>query len=183
MPDHGTLSGYLHLPCHDEPACPAAPSCSGVHRANQKRYRALRPGRHPDPSTKLTVDAEPSRRHIAMLRSQGVGWVTIERLTKIENRTLRAIANGRKRVYPATEAKILSVHVYSARGSTLVPAKRFRRLVRELQREMGWTRRRIMAEAGLSHGVGYGEWVSARAAHAVYALAFRHLPEPPGNPW
>lgn len=91
---HGTPSGYQHG-CHGRDSCPRDDdgiSCADASLAEERRRRreAGRPEQRP------LVDAQPTRDHVAFLRSRGMGIVSIARAAGVSKTGLRALVYGRE---------------------------------------------------------------------------------------
>lgn len=119
--------------------CRAANSTYAKRRRRQVGYGRWAP----------LVDAEPSRRHIEMLKASGVGTRRLEETTGVSRSALRKISLGTtKRVTRETAAAILATPPRPAPGSTISGMGAARRLqalaaagwsCSELARRLGWS--------------------------------------------
>lgn len=149
MRAHGTHVCYVHGP--GPGSSPEGCRCEPCRKANATYQRARAAQTAPP-----YVGAERSRRHIAHLRTQGVGLKTIARLSGVSNGALTKLVYGdpttgrppSKRVRPATEKAILGVTAARADGAHRThTADTYRQLLTTLT-ERGWTKTAIANEVG-----------------------------------
>ena len=115
--EHGTRAKYAIERCRCEP-CTIA---NRVYARNLAREHAARAyGIDVEPRL---IDATPSRERLALLRRNGIGLRTVEKLTGIDRKTALEIISGEtKRVRPDTYDLIMSITYDDRPGGTLIPA-------------------------------------------------------------
>lgn len=150
--EHGTRLAYLLDKCRCDPCTKAS---TDYHRDLRRRqiYAEWRP------ELAALVDAEPARKHIQWLRSQGMGPRTIAKAAGLSSDSMITdIIHGeyphqpnhrehrlpRKRIHRELEAKILAVKVELAPGARVERCGTVRRL--QALVAIGWT---ITALAGM----------------------------------
>jgi transcriptional regulator with XRE-family HTH domain len=105
------------------------------------------------------VDAEPARRHIAMLGAAGIGWKRVAMLAGLDHSVLWKLVYGdqkrfgrpSKRIRPETERKILAVTATldNVADGTPVDATGARRRLQALV-AIGWSQSKLGARLGIS---------------------------------
>ena len=116
--EHGTRAKYTIESCRCEP-CTIA---NRVYARNLAREHAARAyGLDVEPRL---IDPTPSRERLLLLRRNGIGLRTVEKLTGLDREgTLQQIISGEtKRVRPDTYDLIMSITYDDRPGGTLIPA-------------------------------------------------------------
>ena len=116
--EHGTRTEYVHGGCRCEP-CTEANSVYARNLERENRARSY--GFDVEPRL---IDATASRERLALLRRNGIGLRTVQKLTGLDREgTLRPIISGEtKRVRPDTYDLIMSITYDDRPGGTLIPA-------------------------------------------------------------
>jgi len=165
MGDHGTLSKYKYG-CRCEPCALA----SRVYARELARHHTRKKVWGYDDGRvmryELMVDSTETQRHLAWLRSEGIGLYTISKITGLSRTTLQQIARGKRpKVMQATESKILAVGKGDTR--TYVDARPTWLLIEDLV-YLGYTKRAIAHELGQKHALQLNrQRVSVKNAEAV----------------
>lgn len=152
--------------------------CAPCTRANADYARERdRRQRRPDVEfVSAYVNVREVRRHLAWLRSQGVGLYRISELARVRRSTLQAIAAGqRKRMLRANADRILAIGKSRAADRALVPAAETWRLIEELL-AAGWTKGRIAMALGAQRPrLQLGrQRITAKHARAIAELHRKH---------
>ena len=116
--EHGTRVKYVQERCRCQ-LCTEANTVyqRGLDRENRARAYGI------DVEPRL-IDATPSRERLLLLRRNGIGLRTVEKLTGLDREgTLQQIISGEtKRVRPDTYDLIMSITYDDRPGGTLIPA-------------------------------------------------------------
>ena len=116
--EHGTRVKYVQERCRCQ-LCTEANTVyqRGLDRENRARAYGF------DVEPRL-IDATPSRERLLLLRRNGIGLRTVEKLTGLDREgTLQQIISGEtKRVRPDTYDLIMSITYDDRPGGTLIPA-------------------------------------------------------------
>jgi len=115
--EHGTRVKYVQERCRCKPCTEANTVYQrGLDRENRARAYGF------DVEPRL-IDATPSRERLLLLRRNGIGLRTVEKLTGIDRKTALQIISGEtKRVRPDTYDLIMSITYDDRPGGTLIPA-------------------------------------------------------------
>ena len=115
--EHGTRAKYTIERCRCEP-CTIA---NRIYARNLAREHAARAyGFDVEPRL---IDATSSRERLVLLRRNGIGLRTVEKLTGIDRKTALNIISGEtKRVRPETYDLLMSIAYDDRPGGTLIPA-------------------------------------------------------------
>ena len=174
MREHGTYVKYVADRCR----------CEGCRKANREYERERRRRKaigewNPGSEAWGWVDASRSRRHLAWLSSQGMGWQRAAGAAGLSNGCVSKILYGDygrgsppcKRVHRDTEAAILSVRLDDRAPGSRVPAGPAWRMVEDLV-AFGVPKVRIARAIGqASGGLQLGKrGVSRRNADAIAGL-------------
>ena len=142
MRAHGTRAKYVGDGCR----CDACRTANRLYERRRMRHQIEAEwGARPP----LLTDAEPARRHLLELSSDGIGLRRVAAVSGPGRTPLQRIRSGEiKRVHQRTAAAILRVDADDARSDgALIDAAPARRYVDALRRR-GWTKGRIALAMG-----------------------------------
>ncbi|WP_381801034.1 hypothetical protein [Streptomyces niveus] len=173
MPEHGTLHRRKTYKCDCEP-CLARDREYTNTRARLKAYGRWQP----------FVDAEPTRQHLRMLMSYGIGWQRVSRMSGVSNGSVSQILYGSygssksgptKRVRTQTADRICAIRptLDNVAPSARIDATGTRRRLQALVAN-GWPQLRLGAQLGAHHRLVWGQIrkdiVEGATAHQVRDL-------------